>query len=575
MSPSAYCGTVRRLSSIRDEYSPSKNNKNNVQRLNIDGFFFQSLAIANMLRSKGLIERKDNKGSNQKFESRELIFRNITIDDAVLKGAEELLNRKEDDTNDLKAKTDIDIIHCSGMVSELIRLVLPYTRRFGFAGNIPIAHNLDTEGLEALGERLGNQNSDNRGVVQLQSLILKGTRLDSAGFSQFCYGLRHNTSLEELHLSNCILIAEDVRLLASTLRANKTLKSIFFSDCKFGTKHRVQQTTIRNGRLVQSTQSINDVYPQTNLPTVLMALVGHPTLESLKIFDMICNHAAIEAIGQIVRDQESKLKTLALKNNLSHPKAKLPGLTELLLPAVSRNQNLIYLKLSGNNLDDGNMNELSRILTQPTTSIQTLSLSGNLISNGLLSLAANIQDAKSLRCLDLLMNPINEESRTAIISALKNNVQIERLDLGGSLNDDWNDKKFWWLSLNKGGRRVLQSKSLSTALWPRILERAYNIPVRRKPRQPAQTKNVGVAYHLIRRIPGLFEKASFKDTARETPSPTTITTAPIWRIVQSDGTITGTPSIETTNKEESRGDIKRQREATDSTEPKAKRMFTP
>lgn len=534
--------------SYSNQHNPIKNNSN-IQRLNIDGFFFESSAVANMLQKNVLYGNEDTKNtSNSQFQSREIIFRNISIDSTVLKGAIDLLNSNENNatTNHLKAKTDIDIIHCSGMVSELIGIVLPHARRFGFAGNIPIAHNLDTEGLAVIGETLGNQSDNPECAVKLQSLVLKGTRLDSAGFSQFCYGLRNNTTLEELQMSNCILEEEDVRLLASTLRNNKTLKSIFFADCKFGTKPRLQSNS-RNGRYLSSTQSINNAYPQINLPTVLTALVGHPTLESLKIYDMVCNDAAIQAIGQIVGAQGSKLKTLGLKNNLSHPRGKLPGVNQHLLPAVSRNHVLTYLKLSGNNLNDENMNELSRIVTQPTTSIQTLCLSDNLISNGLLSLAANLQDAKSLQWLDLLRNPIKKQSRRAMVTALKNNVQLERLDIDGS----WSDEKFWWLSLNRGGRRALQSKGLSSSLWPKILERAYNIPMRRNPKQPPSTTNAGVAYYLIRRIPGLFEK---KSSAPKTTAATSATTF------------------------ESRTDSKRQRETIDSMEgcePRAKRIFNP
>lgn len=537
--------TQRKLGCDSNQHNPIQNNSN-IQRLNIDGFFFESSAVANMLQRNVLYGNEDTKNtSNSQFQSREIIFRNISIDSTVLKGAIDLLNSNENNatTNHLKGKTDIDIIHCSGMVSELIGIVLPHARRFGFAGNIPIAHNLGTEGLAVIGEALGNQSNDPECVVKLQSLVLKGTRLDSAGFSQFCYGLRNNTTLEELQMSNCILEEEDVRLLASTLRNNKTLKSIFFADCKFGTKARLQSNS-RNGRYLSSTQSINNAYPQINLPTVLTALVGHPTLESLKIYDMVCNDAAIQAIGRIVGAQGSKLKTLGLKNNLSHPRGKLPGVNQHLLPAVSRNHAITYLKLSGNNLNDENMNELSRIVTQATTSIQTLCLSDNLISNGLLSLAANLQDAKSLQWLDLLRNPIKKQSRRAMVAALKNNVQLERLDIDGS----WSDEKIWWLSLNRGGRRALQSKGLSSSLWPKILERAYNIPMRRNPKQPPSTTNAGVAYYLIRRIPGLFEK---KSSAPKTTAATTF---------------------------ESRTDSKRQRETIDSMEgcePRAKRIFTP
>mmetsp|Transcript_10602 Transcript_10602/g.26759 ORF Transcript_10602/g.26759 Transcript_10602/m.26759 type:complete len:565 (+) Transcript_10602:164-1858(+) len=550
------CNSRRRLSTGKTVSSNSNNNNNNnndnVQRLNIDGFFFDSSAVASMLRGDG--------ENQQRYKSREMIFRNISIDATVLEGARDLLRQRSTSTivhrndkeNDQLAiiNTDVDIIHCSGLVSELIRIVLPTTRRFGFAGNIPIAHNLDTVGLGIIGENLektahnNNSNSNTDGdpgdkddnKTGLKSLVLKGTRLESSGFRRFCDGLGVNNTLEELQMSSCILEEDDVLLLALALRSNRSIKSVFFANCKFGTKTKALQ----NGRPLETTQSINNTYPQINLPMVLEALIGHPTLESLKIYDMVCNERAIEALGKIVGEQGSKLHTLGLKNNLSNPRSTLPGVSQHLLPALLQNCNLVYLKLSGNNLNDEHTIELGRMLTESRTSIQTLSISDNLISRGLLPLASHLSDAKTLKWLDVLRNPIKKQVKKAMVSALKTNVQLERLDLDGS----WDDEKFWWLSLNRGGRRALQAKNIPSSLWPTILERAYNVPMRRNSKQPSSTTNVSVAYYMIRRIPWLFEKAS--------------------------------TSKQDTGKQESRPEQKRQRSVKDisrESEPKAKRMF--
>ncbi len=535
----------RRRSAATKTSGKNKSNNDNVQRLNIDGFFFDSSAVASMLRGDDLTA---NENQHQRFQSREIIFRNISIDKTVLKGARDLLRHRnttsttfhrKDKENDLPTKpaaitatattttsscsnnTDIDIIHCSGLVSELIRIVLPTTRRFGFAGNIPIAHNLDTEGLGIIGENLksntatsadGNLGGHKDDSARLKSLIVKGTRLESSGFRRFCEGLGQNTTLEELQLSTCILEEGDVLLLATALQKNKSIKSVFFANCKFGTKPRAN---IPGRRPVETTQSINNSYPQVNLPIVLEALVSHPTLESLKLYDMVCNERALEALGKIIGAPKSKLRVLGLKNNLSHPRSTLPGVSQYLLPALAKNHNLTYLKISGNNLNDEHMIELGKILTESNTSIQTLSLSDNLISNGLLPLALKLSDAKSLKWLDVLRNPIQKPSKTAMVAALKNNLQLERLDLDGS----WDEEKFWWLSLNRGGRRALQAKNIPSSLWPTILERAYNIPIRKNSKHSSCTTNAGVAYYLIRRIPWLFEKASASKTVVQPSRP--------------------------------------------------------
>jgi hypothetical protein len=513
------------------------NNNSNTQILNIDGFFYDSFAVAAILT-----DRVHN------IQSREITFRNVLVDATVLQGADKLLRQRttssalrgdeakesSDRSSNTITNNNIEIIHCSGLVSELIRIVLPTTRRFGFAGNIPIAHNLDTEGLSVIGENLGKEaslssrtadagNGDNNhgggernDRVRLKTLVLKGTRLESSGFNNFCDGLGANTTLEDLQLSNCILEEDDVLLLASALRNNTSLKSVFFANCKFGTKARPpsDNTTASHDNHHQqhqqrreTTQSINNTYPQAKLPIVLEAMVRHPSLESLKIYDMCCNEHAIRAIGDILSAPESKLRHLGLKNNLSHPQSNLPGVSNHLFQALWQNPNLTYLKLSGNNLNDENMIQLGRILTESETSIRTLSITDNLISDGLLPLASRLSDVKSLRCLEVLRNPITDRSKKAMVSALENNVQLERLDLDGS----WDEEKFWWLSLNRGGRRVLQAsdkKTVLSSLWPTILERAYNIPFRRNSKQPSSNTNIEIVYYLIRRIPWLFEKAS-------------------------------------------------------------------
>lgn len=514
---------IVRCNSIRTRNS-NKKKIANIQKLNIDGFFFDSSAVAAILQGTD-----GSNDSHQQFQSREIIFRNVAIDSTVLQGAKDLTRQRNDSECCSKDKendyfssvpiTSIDVIHCSGLVSELIRIVLPMTRRFSFAGNIPIAHNLDTVGLSIIGGNLGNtskhtitpiSNGDHRGIQhscgQLNSLILKGTKFESSGFKNFCDGLGDNTNLEDLQLSNCFVEENDVLLLASALRKNRTLKSVSFANCSFGTKTQSLSNS-RESSIVETTQSINNTNPQMKLPIVLEALIHHPTLQSLKIYGMYCNERSIQAIGTILSWPESELRHLGLKNNLSHPQSKLPCVSNHLFRSLSENRRLTYLKLSGNNLNDEDMIQLGRILTDFKTSIQNLSITNNLISEGLIPLASRLSDAKSLRFLDILRNPLTVQSKMAMVSALKNNVLLERLDLDGS----WDEEKYWWLSLNRGGRRILQysgTKSVPSSLWPTILERAYNMPFRRSTNHTSLITNEGVVYYLIRRIPWLFEKAS-------------------------------------------------------------------
>ena len=542
--------------SVRNFNRGNNSNSNNqndhdVHQINIDGHLFDSSAIcAVLLRDT---EQFNSINCQQHPKNRgKITIRNVSIGKLVLQGFEKLLNQKQsnndssNNNNNNNSSTsssnkpcsrwtnriDMNIIHCSDLVSNLIRIVLPWTEQFRFTGSIPIAHNLDSEGLKAIGEHLGGNNSkytnnvatqqehtvrnnsnnenetysnsDDIVVPKLKTLSLKGTCLESKGFVLFCEGLGINNTLESLQLSNCTIENDDVGLLASALRENKYLKSLFLANCNFGRRPYYSFST----DTVATTQSINNVNPQIHLPIVLEALIRHPTLQSLKIYDMHCNDQSMRAISDILSPTGTKLLHLGLKNNLSHPESKLN--VENLFQALTHNRYLTYLKISGNNLNDEDMARLSRILTTEEsniiTSIRTLSVTDNLISDeGLLTLASRLSDTKSLKHLDVRRNPITNRSKKAMISALKNNVQIERLDLDGS----WDTEKFWWLSLNRGGRRALQTTTennttVPSNLWPKILERVYNLKYGRN-KSPTNTE---VAYYIIRRMPSLFEKVA-------------------------------------------------------------------
>jgi Ran GTPase-activating protein (RanGAP) involved in mRNA processing and transport len=528
--------------SVRSFKRGNNNDDDDVHQIHIDGHLFDSSAICAVLRDT---EHFNNRNYQQHPKNRgKITIRNVSIGEMVLQGFEELFNQKQSNNNSNSTSSssnkpcscwtnriDMNIIHCSDLVSKLIRIVLPWTEQFRFTGSIPIAHNLDSEGLKVIGKHLGGNNictnnftaqdhtagnnSDNEneneydrnrdGIVvpKLKTLSLKGTCLESIGFVLFCEGLGINNTLESLQLSNCTIENDDVGLLASALRENKHLKSLFLANCNFGRRpYSLSTDTV-------ATQSINNINPQIHLPIVLEALIRHPTLQSLKIYDMHCNDQSMRAISDILLSSTgTKLLHLGLKNNLSHPESKLN--VENLFQALTHSRYLTYLKISGNNLNDEDMATLSRILTTEEsniiTSIKTLSVTDNLISDeGLLTLASRLSYAKSLKYLDVQRNPVTDRSKKAMVSALKNNVQIERLDLDGS----WDTEKFWWLSLNRGGRRALQittdnNNTVSSNLWPKMLERVYNLQYGRN-KSPT---NIEVAYYIIRRMPSLFEKVA-------------------------------------------------------------------
>jgi hypothetical protein len=521
--------------------------------LNIDGQLIDSATVAGVLR-----EAKNRRNV------RELLLRNVQVDELVAEGIEDLFH------NSGKIWTKTEAIHCSGLLSRMIRAVLPYTSHFGFTGNVPIAHNprygLDQESLEALGNQLLSSslsssclrgNSSNHSTTPtttrslLSTLSIKGSRLTNPGFGCFCQGIRASTTLSILQLSCCALEGEDVILLASALRENHFLKSLSLADCRFGSIYlhvHPQEETVMGMGMASSdnnddnadehdihvdehdpisdpsvaavaaaspssidipaetettiTQSTNNTNPQSHFSILLEALIQHPTLEVLNIFGMYCNDLSMAALGEMLKFPQSKLWHLGLKNNLSHPDDRVN--VSFLWQALHQNTKLTYLKLSGANLNDKDVEMLGTILSTTNTTLRALSITDNAFGDtGLLTLALRLATMKGLRFLDVQRNPITSVSKRAMVAALKDNVELERLDLDGT----WDAKKAWWLCLNRAGRRLLSrsDNNVPSSLWPVILDRASKLQFGRN---QAITINHDVMYYMLRRLPWLFEIAT-------------------------------------------------------------------
>jgi Leucine Rich repeat len=100
-----------------------------------------------------------------------------------------------------------------------------------FTGSVPIAHNprysLGTVSCYALQSALQNP------CLGLQTLCLKGTRLDPPGLQALCSGLATSTCLTSLRLSHCAIYANHVRSsLTPALAANAQLRELVLAHCK-------------------------------------------------------------------------------------------------------------------------------------------------------------------------------------------------------------------------------------------------------------------------------------------------------------------------------------------------------
>jgi hypothetical protein len=397
-----------------------------------------------------------------------LTLRSVTIDDTVAHAAEELFA----DPNRIWNK--LEMMHCTGRNPQIIGSGIHKTKQFCFTGSIPTAHNprysLDEACMTAIGRALKNCKS-------LTSLSLKGSRLDRGSLEAFCHGLERSTSLETLQLSHCSMEIPDVVVLSSALKKNKNLTALTLVHCKIGEAPLSEESGDELCRMLES-------------------IVSHPSLQVLNLVGMYCTDRAVHALSNLLREPESTLWHLGLKNNIRHPQDRMTVTT--LFDALRVNTALTKLQVSGDNVNNEDMERLAQILTDSNQTLRSLNLAANDIGDdGVMSFARRLPGMKGLRTLDLQRNPFTDSSKEAMIAALKENSELERMDLDGKFDQT----KAYYLGLNKGGRRLLQGDNkIPLGLWPVVLERGCRMPFNRS--QP--DTHLDILYNLVHG-PALFQ----------------------------------------------------------------------
>jgi Ran GTPase-activating protein (RanGAP) involved in mRNA processing and transport len=117
--------------------------------------------------------------------------------------------------------------------------------------------------------------------------------------------------------------------------------------------------------------------------TLVESLFTHPKLQSLNIYGIFCNPRTTQALSALLRNPHTQLWHLGLKNNLQHPKDKLT-ITSL-LRALEHNTTLMYFQISGNNIEDADMEQVAEIITHSNHTQPVLSLTANNIGFAIVS----------------------------------------------------------------------------------------------------------------------------------------------------------------------------------------------
>jgi hypothetical protein len=157
--------------------------------------------------------------------------------------------------------------------------------------------------------------------------------------------------------------------------------------------------------------------------------------------------------------------------------------------ALRFNNSLRALDLSNNQLEDEDLFCLAEALVSNTT-LHILDVGSNNFTNaGIEGLALCLQQMRGLKDLSLVHNPF--DSAEKLLKALTSNMELETLRLDSYI-PEWKGITYY-LSLNRGGRRLLMQSRAPLGLWPLVLERCQGLKL-----------NHDVIFHFVQERPELF-----------------------------------------------------------------------
>ncbi|KAG7367047.1 leucine rich repeat LRR-containing protein [Nitzschia inconspicua] len=255
--------------------------------------------------------------------------------------------------------------------------------------------------------------------------------------------------LQKLDLSDTHLGGIEERMdLVSSLRENRSLRSLSFSECNLRGE---------------------------TLSRILSHLFDHPSIVNIDISynKPELTSSAIIDLSQLIWNTT----TLEYANLgfLAFGSGRQVDLSQLFRCLSDENYNppLKILEIGGNNLRDEQMLEIVTMLTR-NENLQHLDLSNNGFTNdGIQLLSEHLVHIKGIRILDLVENPFDLHGVQMLVDHMDSNTTLIaiKIDEGFSAAPVGRDLG-WHLDLNWGGAHKLQSSQVvPDSLWPLILER--------------------------------------------------------------------------------------------------------
>jgi hypothetical protein len=311
-------------------------------------------------------------------------------------------------------------------------------------------------------------------TTKLDSLHLEGILPQQCELPEYLFeAMKKHQSITSLKLVNLnITCANHNHWLGENRRLGdrnlQNLQDLTLAGCHFGEEGGTFVALVLSRNPMLKKLSIHRIETGLRLRGIrelASALGNHLSLQVLNLRDNGITDANFELLAPVLLAHPT-LKDLDLsKNNISQ--------TAVVAKIISNNSVLQKLKVLDNEIDVHNFASIALALgSNSTLKVMALNRTRLTADHGLVSAESGEIQAE----LETELEIVELE-----LEILKYNSQLEHLNLTDadveSLDSslEMKRKMIYLCNLNRGGRRILQDRSFSLALWPLVLERADTI----------------------------------------------------------------------------------------------------
>ena len=264
-------------------------------------------------------------------------------------------------------------------------------------------------------------------VVSESDGTMKATCISDTGAVAVAQALHHNSTIQELDLSNNSISDDGAVALAQTLHHNSTIQELDLYNNSISDDGAVALAqALHHNSTMQELDLYNNSISDDGAVALAQTLHHNSTMQKLDLSDNSISDDGAVALAQALH-HNSTLDMLDLSNN-SISDAGAVALAQ----ALHHNSTLDMLYLSNNSISDAGAVALAQALHHNST-MRWLYLSNNSISDaGAVALAQSLHHNSTLIVLYLSNNSISDDGAVALAQALHHNYTLRSLRLHGN-----------------------------------------------------------------------------------------------------------------------------------------------